>query len=60
MLRIIALGLLILGIYIGMQYKEPLTDWLGQDTLDNVGERAGDLLSQGGERLVEQLEEMKE
>lgn len=60
MLRIIAVMLIVCGIYIGMQYKEPLTDWLGQDTLDNAEQRAADLLSQGGDLIVEQLEEIKE
>ncbi|WP_256612240.1 hypothetical protein [Vibrio ostreae] len=52
--------LIVTGIYIGMQYKDTLIDWLGQDSLDNIEDLATEMVSQSGDAIVDKLKEMKE
>lgn len=55
MLRIIPLLLIVIGIYIGVQYKDSITDLLGQDSIDNI-ENAVD---KGADAAKDKLEELK-
>jgi len=55
MLRLISLLLVATGIYIGIQYKEPILELIGQDSLDHVR----DTLKNGKEALVDKIEEMQ-
>ncbi|MCG6212870.1 hypothetical protein K6U56_12970 [Vibrio furnissii] len=56
MLRLIPLLLIVVGVYIGVQYKDTITDWLGQDTLDQIEQAVSD----GTDRVKDKLEELKE
>lgn len=55
MLRIISLLLIVTGIYIGINYKEPILEFLGQDSLDYVD----DVLDDGKEILVNKIDEVQ-
>ena len=55
MIRIISLLLVVSGIYIGMQYKEPILELLGQDSLDHVE----DVLKNGKEAIIDKLEQVQ-
>ncbi|XAW89664.1 hypothetical protein ABDK09_08190 [Vibrio sp. CDRSL-10 TSBA] len=52
--------LIVTGIYIGMQYKDTLSDWLDQDSLDNIEDLATKMVSQSEDVIVDKLKEMKE
>lgn len=56
MLRLISLVLLIIGIYIGAQYKDIIVDWIGQDSLDHIEQTIHD----STDVVKEKLEELKE
>ncbi|MCG6215005.1 hypothetical protein [Vibrio furnissii] len=56
MLRLIPLLLIVVGVYIGVQYKDTITDWLGQDALDQIEQAVSD----GSDRVKDKLEELKE
>lgn len=60
MLRLMPIILIVTGIYIGMQYKDTLSDWLDQDSLDNIEDLATEMVSQSGNVIVDKLKEMKE
>lgn len=60
MLRLMPIILIVTGIYIGMQYKDTLIDWLDQDSLDNIEDLATEMVSQSGDVIVDKLKEMKE
>lgn len=60
MLRLMPIILIVTGIYIGMQYKDTLCDWLDQDSLDNIEDLATEMVSQSGDVIVDKLKEMKE
>lgn len=60
MLRLMPIILIVTGIYIWMQYKDTLSDWLDQDSLDNIEDLATEMVSQSGDVIVDKLKEMKE
>ena len=55
MLRLISLLLIVIGIYIGIQYKEPLLNLLGQDSLNQVE----DVINDGKDVLIDKIEQLQ-
>lgn len=57
MFKTIALILIIIGVYIGVTYKETITDTLGNEQIESIQEKVNNTLENGKEAASKAIDE---
>ncbi|WPC74314.1 hypothetical protein [Vibrio porteresiae] len=59
MFKYIALILIVIGIYIGVQYKDEITGVVGNDRMESIQEQVNDTIENGKQALSDKIDEIK-